>query len=60
MAIELDNLKIEQLMGSDGDMWHSVIDTDTDEILKSFKELESAMNYAELILMGQQIKKEEA
>ena len=53
MAIELDNLKIEQLMGSDGDMWHSVIDTDNNKILKSFRDLESAINYAELTLIGE-------
>lgn len=47
MAIELDNLKVEQVMNKDGDMVYHVFDTDIDEILFSANNFESAINFAE-------------
>ena len=60
MAIELDNLKVEQVMNKDGDMVYQVFNMNTEEVLFTNKDFESAMNMAETTLMVQQIKKEEA
>ena len=60
MAIELDNLKVEQVMNKDGDMIYQVFNMNTEEVLFTNKDFESAMNMAKTTLMVQQIKKEEA
>ncbi len=60
MAMELDNLKVEKVMNKDGDMVYQVFDMDTEEVLFTNKDFNSAMNMAETTLMVQQINKEEA
>jgi hypothetical protein len=57
MAIEVDNLKVEQVMNKDGDMVYQVFDMDIEEVLFTNKDFNSAMNMAETTLMVQQIKK---
>jgi len=57
-VIEIDNLKIENLMGSDGDMWHRVIELDTDEVLFVCKEFDYAENFALCYVQTKGMKKE--
>ena len=46
MTIELDNLKIENIMNKDGVMVYQVLDTDTNELLFIGSKLDYAEGFA--------------
>jgi len=60
MAIELDNLKVEQVMNKDGDMVYQVFDMDIEEVLFIVGDFNKAMNFAETKLRFINMTKEEA
>jgi len=59
MAIELDNLKVEQVMNKDGDMVYQVFDMDIEEVLFIVEDFNRAMNFAETKLRFINMTKEE-